>query len=48
MSNERLDYTINVPNLPVLAGMTFAVQGGGTTVYSQFYMGSALRFEIGL
>ncbi len=48
MSNERLDYTINVPNLPVLAGMTFAVQGGGTTVYSQFYMGSALRFELGL
>jgi dienelactone hydrolase len=48
MTTERLDVTVNVPNLPALVGMKFAVQGGGTTVFSQFYLGSALLFEIGL
>ena len=45
---DRYDVDIAVPSTSSLIGVTFAVQGAGATVQSQFTLGSALGFTVTL
>ncbi|HEB53438.1 MAG TPA: hypothetical protein ENI87_09315 [bacterium] len=46
-SSERIDFTIDVPNDPLLVGVNLAVQGVGVTVSQPLFLGTALEFSVG-